>query len=245
MIQLNHPSGVNPILYADYLDAHPEEYKVLNGMCRINVTMFYRDKDVFDYICAEVYPVVCKLAGSSVAKCWCAGCSSGEEPYTVQIGWHVSALEGKVSGRMQTVGTDACPKVVQKCRAGEYRTTVENVSDDFPSIAELPEGWLEAAFDSVPGTSRYVVNAQVKGDTSFYAQDIRTQKPEGMFHLILCRNAMFMYFDIDSQTQMAAMFAQKLVMGGIFVIGITEAIPPGIDNFECLHKRLGIYKRIK
>jgi len=78
--------------YRAYLEAHPEEWVVLDGLTPITISRFYRDHGTFDLLTREVLPTLATLAregGRNKLEVWSAGCASGEEPYTLAIIWEL------------------------------------------------------------------------------------------------------------------------------------------------------------
>ncbi|MFB3131394.1 MAG: CheR family methyltransferase, partial [Rhodothermales bacterium] len=74
--------------YRAYLEAHPDEWDVLDAMCRITISRFYRDRGVFDLLRATLLPQRAQRAtDETTLRCWSAGCASGEEVYTLKILW--------------------------------------------------------------------------------------------------------------------------------------------------------------
>ena len=83
------------VAYREYLCCHPEEWQVLDSLCRVTISRFYRDKRVFDVLRFEILPSLARRAltdGEKEVRCWSAGCCSGEEPYTLQILWKICVL---------------------------------------------------------------------------------------------------------------------------------------------------------
>ena len=81
--------------YRKYLESHKEEEKILDFLCNVTISRFYRDRVIFDRLENEILPSLAdKAAQNSPAKvqCWSAGCCSGEEPYTLQVLWKLSVL---------------------------------------------------------------------------------------------------------------------------------------------------------
>jgi chemotaxis protein methyltransferase CheR len=73
--------------YAAYLLAHPDEWSVVDSFCRITISRFYRDRQVFEQL-SQRLPKLAKLAiarEDSKLRCWSAGCASGEEVYTLKL----------------------------------------------------------------------------------------------------------------------------------------------------------------
>lgn len=96
--------------YRLYLEAHPEEWANLDAMCRITVTRFYRDRPVFQVLMQEVFPDLARAAlarGAQSLRFWSAGCGSGEEPYTLSIGWQLELAERFPGLTLDILATDA------------------------------------------------------------------------------------------------------------------------------------------
>jgi chemotaxis protein methyltransferase CheR len=88
--------------YQDHLEAYPGEWGILDGLCRITITQFHRDRGVFDRLCRVVLPEPAQLAwdrGTEAGRCWSAGRTSGEEPYTLKILWELGLPEGPTAAR--------------------------------------------------------------------------------------------------------------------------------------------------
>jgi len=78
--------------YRTYLEAHPEEWTVLDGLTPITISRFYRDRGTFEFLAHEVVPTLSSQASarnSNTLYVWSAGCASGEEPYTLAIIWEL------------------------------------------------------------------------------------------------------------------------------------------------------------
>jgi len=86
-----HTLGISgPAAYMAYLGDHREEWKVLDGLCTVPISRFYRDRAVFDYLGDTVLPILARSATARTeptVRCWSAGCASGEEPYTMSLLW--------------------------------------------------------------------------------------------------------------------------------------------------------------
>jgi chemotaxis protein methyltransferase CheR len=73
--------------YRSQLEIKPHEWAVLDGLCRVTISRLYRDKRVFDFLGGVILPELARTASlqSRPVWCWCAGCASGEEVYTLKI----------------------------------------------------------------------------------------------------------------------------------------------------------------
>ncbi len=223
-------------VYRDYLDSHPEEWQNLDAICRISISRFYRDRAVFGALRAEILPSLAESAvlhGEKEVYCWIAGCASGEEAYTLGILWRLCvapALGGDLSLRI--VATDVDDDLLQRAHRGRYRSG---------TLRDLPEELISEAFDR--SGVFYSVRKTFRENIAFARQDIRTELPEGPFHLILCRNLVFTYFEESLQREILMKMLKKLLRSGYLVIGIHESLPEGFA--ESLRPvRKGIYQKV-
>jgi chemotaxis protein methyltransferase CheR len=209
--------------YRDHLMRDEAEWAVLDGFCHITISTFYRDKHVFDVLAARILPEIAQLArqeGRS-ARCWCAGCASGEEVYTIRILWDLQVQPEVPGSQMELVGTDADEIVLRRAQQGCFSPG---------SLKEAPPHWRGLAF--TPHDHAYCVRDDHRQGITFLLQDIRSELPEGPFDLILCRNLVFTYFEPDLQRLMLDQMAGLLREGGYLVIGAHEQLPPAHHMFE-------------
>jgi chemotaxis protein methyltransferase CheR len=203
--------------YEAYLASHAEEWTVLDSICRISISRFYRDHGMFEALREVVLPTLAQAAlarQESCLRCWSAGCAGGEEVYTLKSLWHLCLAFHFPALRLHITATDADPQALARARAGRYR---------WGSIKDLPASWIVAGF--VHADSWYVVQDAWREAIYFVEQDVRRELLSGVFHLILCRNVMLTYFTEPVQRDVLARFVARLVPGGVFVVGIHEALP--------------------
>jgi chemotaxis protein methyltransferase CheR len=203
--------------YAAYLDTHPAEWGVLDAICRISVSRFYRDKGVFTTLRETVLPELAEQVRASetpVLRCWSAGCASGEEAYTLHLLWRLCLAGPFPDIELEIMATDVDPHLLERARQGRY---------PWGSLKDLPRCWLEVGFDRC-GTD-YVVRDTFRERIGFAAQDIRYDLPAGPFHLVMCRNLVFTYFAEPVQRVILTRIATRLAPGGILLVGRHEALP--------------------
>jgi chemotaxis protein methyltransferase CheR len=221
--------------YRTYLDEHPEEWLFLDSFCRITISRFYRDKTVFQYLEREVLPRLAAMAEQESGRCvrwWSIGCASGEEPYTLAILWN-AVLSSRFPGiTLKIVATDADQRMIERGKEGCYAGG---------SLRELPADRISEAFSA--SGRKYCIKDNVKEYVTFIHQDVRTSVPESRFHLVLCRNSVFTYFDEALQKEMLERIAAKLLPGGALVIGIHESLPGGMKDFEVWSDRQKIFRK--
>lgn len=220
--------------YRRFLAAHPEEWKELDGYCRIPISRFYRDRRVFETI-ARLLPGLARLArdrGQSVVRCWSAGCASGEEAYSLRIAWqHQASAEVPQIG-FAVLGTDAEPQMLRRARAAVYAAG---------SLKDLPAGCTETAFTQADGL--YRLRDEFREGIEFRLQDIREEMPHGPFDLICCRNLAFTYFDEPRQRSVLAALSRRIRDHGYLVIGAHERLPGEEPNLRQIDDHLPIYRK--
>jgi chemotaxis protein methyltransferase CheR len=221
-----------PRVYHDYLERHPAEWESLDRLCPITISCFYRDKVVFDFLGAVLLPGLAR--GARELRALSIGCASGEEPYTLNLVWHFRVVPVARDASLQITATDVLPELLERARAACYPAS---------SLKLLPAAWRARAFEPVAG--ELCLRAQYREGIGFVQQDVRTALPEGIFHLILCRNLVFTYFDEDTQRQILARLLDRLLPGGALVIGRREILPPGSPGLTPWPgaEKPGIYRR--
>ncbi len=215
--------------YRRYLESHPGEWPRLEGLCRITISRFFRDREVFEHLLGEVLP---GLAAAPTVRVWSAGCGGGEEAYSVKIGWHFLITPRFPSARLEIVGTDADEGQLARAEVACYGAS---------SLREVPADWRETAFRQTE--AGYVLREEFRSGMTFLRQDIRREAPEGPFDVVLCRNLVFTYFDETVQRRLARVMADRLRPEGLLVLGKYEALPPGTEDFDVWDAKRRIYRR--
>lgn len=222
--------------YRSYLESDPAEWRILDALCRVPISRFYRDRGVFQFQERDVLPRLAQMAaaqGENDVRCWSIGCASGEEPYTVAILWRLRLAPRFPSLRLRILATDADPHAIERAVRACYPPS---------SLKQLPEDLRSRALIAAPGG--FCVREEYRGSVTFQDQDIRRTAPDGMFHLILCRNLAFTYFDEALQRETLHKIAARLFPGGALVIGRQEHLPDGVSGFEPWSSGLATYRRV-
>lgn len=221
--------------YKALIETDPEERARLDGMCRIPISRFYRDRAVYDALARDVLPTLAdeaRAAGAATVRCWSAGCASGEEPYSLRIGWSMGAQSRQPALSIAITATDADPVMLSRARAGCYAAG---------SLKELPAEWREAAFE--PRGDLFCVRPDYRDGITFALQDIRDEWPSGPFDLILCRNLAFTYFLPNVRAAVFAEIDRRLRPGGYLAIGGHESLPPEASGYDPAFGGLSIFRR--
>jgi chemotaxis protein methyltransferase CheR len=208
--------------YRERLEADAEEWRLLDECCHITISRFFRDKGVFEALQSRVLPEIAKRAERErrKARCWSAGCASGEEPYSVGVLWDLEIAMAFPSVDMAIVATDVDETALERAREGCYEPT---------SLREVPPVLVAQAFDFIGGW--LCVRAQHRKQVGFLRQDLRSQAPPGPFDLALCRNVAFTYFTEPLQRLALGRIRDELLPGGYLVVGAHEHLPEEIGGF--------------
>ena len=221
--------------YRMFLETNDSEWATLDSLCGITISRFYRDREVFRLLEQEVLPTLSEDAlarGESVLRCWSIGCASGEEPYTLAVLWDRVMARRFPSLALAILATDADPAMIRRAEQGCYRPG---------SIVGLPAEWSARAF-SRKG-ELYCIGDEERSRVAFLVQDIRKATPGDRFHLVLCRNMAFTYFEPALQQEVLARISERLFPNGVFVTGVHESLPAGHRGFNPWPGGQGIYRK--
>lgn len=221
--------------YEPWLAEHPDELARIDVMCRIPISRFYRDRDVFQAIGATVLPAAAEAAtrsGAGSVRCWSAGCASGEEPFTMLLVWHFQVARDWPQLGLRLLATDADDVAISRARAACYAPS---------SLKDLPRAWVDQAFRRANGLC--CLNCTFRNQVEFVTQDITQGMPDGIFDIILCRNLVFTYFDETQRLRMLSGLVDRLTPRGFLVLGKHEALPPRSNGLARLSPSLPIYQR--
>ena len=219
--------------YQHFLERNPTEWAVLDECCRITISRFYRDKAVFAFLGDQVFPYLIQQLQQrqeNILRVWCAGCGAGEEPYSLALSWEMQFKTVFPTLSISLVGTDINPDTLERAYQACY---------PYSSVKNLPSAIRVAAFAEQGG--QYCLAPEYRSAVDFRCQDLRHESPKELFHLILCRNLAFTYFDDQLQHEVAQLLHARLMPGGVLLIGVHEKLPDGGVKFKAWSERLGIY----
>lgn len=222
--------------YLNYLDAHPEEYARLSASFFINVTSFFRDRQLFNYLKERIVPELlarAKSRGQHRVRVWSAGCATGEEAYSIAIllceALGDEADRDDLSARI--FATDADDEAITFARRGVYAPS---------ALKGLPNEYKQRFFREVKGG--FVVTEEVRRLVTFGEHDLGQQAPFPQIDLVLCRNVLI-YFTPELQRRALQLFAFALRDGGYLVLGQAETAASLDAYFARIEPRLSVYRR--
>ncbi len=206
--------------YADYarvLDSDSLEYDRLLDALTINVTKLFRNWETYSAIAEKVVPELWSR-DTAVINVWSAGCSSGEEPYS--LGAYCSTNmpvtspgnAQDVDRRVRVLGSDIDVRSLAAAERGGFEES------DF---SDTPEELRRRYFDRA---TPFTVVPEIRRLVRFEKRDLLADPaPPGRFQLICCRNVLI-YFDRETQERLFDMFHQALAPDGFLVLGKVETL---------------------
>jgi len=212
-----------------------EERQKLIFLLTTNVTRFFREKHHFEDLKQRILPGLLERArqGGRV-RIWSAGCSSGEEPYSIAI-TVLESCPDAVNLDLRILATDLDGTMIERANIGQYHLLGDG---DMPAQLKkrflLPISGQENSVVQVAQDARRLV--------TFSELNLMEEWPmKGKFDLIFCRNVVI-YFDEDTQNRLWARFSDFLVPGGHLFIGHSERVP--VSRFkEFVPAGVTLYRR--
>jgi chemotaxis protein methyltransferase CheR len=204
--------------YADYarvLDSDKGEYDRLLDALTINVTKLFRNWDTYAVLAERVVPALWERPIPTI-NVWSAGCSSGEEPYSLAVLFHQHAQTvgqlRELHKRVHVLGTDIDVRCLAAAEAGTF---AEGDFADTPTELRRRYFAPTAPFTILPDVRRLV---------RFERRDLLAEAPPpGPHHLIVCRNVLI-YFDRQTQERLFDKFHAALAPDGFLVLGKVETL---------------------
>lgn len=203
-----------------------EELVSIMDILTVNETYFFREQNQLQAFSDEVlYELKQRNASSKKLRVWSAGCSTGEEPYTIAmliiesgyfLGWDI-----------EVVGSDINQRVLHVAREGSYRKNSFRTTEDY---------YLTRYFTK-DNSSVHKISDKVKTHVNFgYLNLLDPFKVKflGFFDAIFCRNVMI-YFDLESRRKVVDMFFDRLNNGGYLLLGHAESLINLSTAFQLKH----------
>jgi len=204
----------------------PAELSKLKDYLTINVSSFFRDSEKYKYLQTSILPKLLRLRAS--LRIWSAGCSRGQEAYSLAI------LLAEATGscdRHRLLGTDIDRSALEWARAGGPYT-----ADD---IANVPF-YLHSRYFNVR-QNEYWIREDIRRGISFRQHNLLTDTIAGRFDMIVCRNVVI-YFEPEAKEKLYRKFYDVLKPGGVLFVGGTEILPkPVRTGFEAIN--VSFYRR--
>jgi two-component system CheB/CheR fusion protein len=222
--------------YVRYLRENPQEVELLFKEMLIGVTSFFRDPKVSERLRDEVIPeLIRRRPDGGTLRAWVAGCSTGEEAYSLAMVFHEALEIIKPVPRitLQIFATDLDQDAVERARVGFYPESIANdVSDER----------LRRFFTREE--RGYRVGKEIREMVVFARQNLVSDAPFTKLDILSCRN-LLIYFFADLQRKLLPLFHYCLNPGGFLVLGNAETIGSATDLFAPLGGKERIFRRLE
>lgn len=201
-------SGVNPGEFINFLDS-----------ISTNLTYFFRESQHFDFLNKVALPELIeekRKQKETKIRIWSAGCSSGEEPYSLAM-CVLAYLQDIAKWDFRILATDISTRMLETASRGVY-------SEE--KVAKVPPALRQANFGKVgaSGNTYFQIAPHVKRLITFSRLNLKDRYPfKGPFDFIFCRNVMI-YFDKRTQEELVNRMASFLRAGGYFCVGHSESL---------------------
>jgi two-component system CheB/CheR fusion protein len=218
--------------YRDRLETDAEEFRYLFNTILINVTSFFRDADAWTFLRREVLPdLLRRTRPDADIRVWSAGCSSGEEAYSLAILFAEVLGIAECAERVKIYGTDVDEEALRDARSGLYSArSLEALAPEIRDKYFEPHGAL------------FGFRSDLRRRVIFGRHDITRDAPISRLDLLVCRNTL-MYFNVETQVQIMDRFHFALVNGGHLFLGKAEMLLSDGDRFEVVGIRQRIFRR--
>jgi two-component system CheB/CheR fusion protein len=220
-------------LYLAVLGGDGHELDLLAKDLLINITSFFRDPEVFDLLSRTTIPdLVSRHPQGRPLRIWIAGCSTGEETYSLAMLFIERIADAKRDIKLQLFASDVDPDAVTTARDGLYPTTIE---------AQVSAARLARFFTK--DDHGYRVSPDLRAAVVFTVQDVLADPPFSRLDMISCRN-LLIYLGPEAQAKVLSLFHFALAPNGLLLLGSSETTGNMSDRFEVVAKAERLYRRI-
>lgn len=201
--------------YIRYLEENPLEWERLIELLTINETYFFREEKQLFVFQNKILPQLKEENSSEPLKIWSAGCSTGEEPYSLAM----MIMDSKLFGpnEVKILGTDIDKRTILTAEKGIY-------NKNSLSFRRIPKSWLQNYFYETPDS--YKISDDVKKFVTFDYLNLVGNIGQSIgeeYDIIFCRNVLI-YFDEETLKKVITSFYHSLKKGGYLFLGHAETI---------------------
>lgn len=218
--------------YVKYLESNSDEADALYQDILIHVTSFFREPEVFRAFQTRLLPRVtaAKTPGEPV-RLWCAGCSTGEEAYSLAICLLEYLGDKTRLTPVQLFGTDISEQAIEKARLGIYPAA---------ALSQVGPGRLRRFFTKIDGN--YQINSSVRDLCVFARHDLTKDPPFSRLDIIACRNVLI-YLEPVLQKRVLASFHYALKDSGFLMLGKSETLGGFPDLFSLVDRKAKFFSK--
>ena len=220
--------------YLDYLEVHPEEFQSLFNTILINVTAFFRDMPAWKYLWEERLPaLIATIPPEEPIRIWSAGCSSGEEAYTLAMILAELLAPSDFRTRVKIYATDVDEEALAEARRANY---------SLRDLEAIPEALRDKYFEPAAGR-RYVFQKDLRRSVIFGRHDLVQDAPISRLDLLVCRNAL-MYLNAETQGRIVSRLHFALRPSGLLFLGKAEMLLSHGNLFSPVNLPYRIFEKV-
>lgn len=188
-----------------------------------NYTFFMRESKHFDYLRENILPTLRPDNTGPFYRVWSAGCSTGEECYTLSMLFHDYTRQGGFLPFLEITGTDASEAAVKGAKEAVY---------PMRELADIPPRWQEKYVKKLDGNRHFTLTPEILNCCKFRQMNLLGTVPGvAQFDLIFCRNVMI-YFSEDARERLIGQLYRALKPGGYLFVGHTELLAWNSAQFQ-------------
>jgi chemotaxis protein methyltransferase CheR len=215
-----------------YKDKTKNELTTLINKLTTNHTYFMRESEHFQFFKNTVLPYLHQNVKDKDLRIWSAGCSSGEEAYTLAMIMEDYFSKEKGQWDKKILASDISVNVLQRAEKGIYEKE---------SLGNISQSWKLNYFNDI-GNNTYKINSEIQKEVIFRVFNLMDDFPfKKKFHAIFCRNVMI-YFDQETKNKLIKKFYDMTEEGGYLFIGLSEAINRNESPYKCV--ATSVYRKI-
>jgi two-component system, chemotaxis family, CheB/CheR fusion protein len=219
--------------YLDVLLRDADERDHLSRDLLINVTGFFRNPEVFDFLAKGVIPDLLRdHPADRPLRIWVAGCSSGEETYSLAMLFREQIDASKREIKLQIFASDVDPDAVTSARDGLYPNTIE---------ADVSRERLVRFFSKED--QYYRISTELRSCIVFTVHDVLVDPPFARLDFVSCRN-LLIYLLPEAQTKVISLIHFALREGGLLLVGDAETVDVAVGLFTTVSKTERLYRRV-
>jgi two-component system, chemotaxis family, CheB/CheR fusion protein len=217
--------------YVTYLHEHAEEVQALAEDMLIHVTSFFRDPIAFETLKTQVFPNIANKGADVPIRIWVAGCSTGEEAYSIAICLSEYLANQPIKPPIQIYATDISDRAIDIARTGFYK---------YSAVADVSPERLQRFF--VPVEDGYRIGKSIRELCVFAKHNLCSDPPFSKLDLISCRNVLI-YLGAALQKHILPTFHYGLKSTGFLILGTSETTGDSSDLFTPVVQKQRIYGR--
>jgi two-component system, chemotaxis family, CheB/CheR fusion protein len=218
--------------YLSFVRTHGVELEALLQDLLISVTNFFRDREAFQALEAELFRLFQGKKSGDQVRVWVVGCATGEEAYSIAMLLAEYATKLEQFPSVQLFATDLDELAIRVGREGLYPETIE---------ADVSEERLKRFFSREHG--QYLISRALRESMLFASHNVLKDSPFSHIDLISCRN-LLIYLNHQAQERVLDLFHFALKSEGLVFLGSSESIDNECPLFRVLDKKHRLYTRL-